>query len=154
MISRGALTYRSIDPTARIALTYKNFSECYRSAVTTYGVCLPGGVYRMEKYACGNSGNGGGRIRASLRKSYSTDPCERNCACRAVFKTLYAFFPTLLFHHNNICPVIVVSRSIPIFLVVARLRTHTYVCAMYVSYPYSPFLFLRQHIFLFSPCLF
>lgn len=44
--------------------------------------CLPGGVYRMEKYARGNSVNGRGRIRAR-RYVVKAAPYERGCRMHA-----------------------------------------------------------------------
>lgn len=105
---------RFSDHTRGIALACKNFSECYRSARNNVrAVFARRCVYRMEKYARGNSGNG--RLPDSraalppvkatpLRERAAPDPVE--CT---LFKARCVLPPTLLFR-NNICQVIVVPH--------------------------------------------
>lgn len=75
-------TYNSIDSASRIALTYKKFLRKFITAPQQRSPCLPGGVYRMEKYARGNSINGRGRIRAR-RYAVKAVPDKRGCRMHA-----------------------------------------------------------------------
>lgn len=122
-------------------LNVQNFSQCYRSTATQRTLCLPSGVYRMEKYAHGNFSNGRGRIRARAlhRKSYSmrtSMPVE----CTP-FKALYTFHPRHCIPPQQHSPGIILRVHSPqIRTTVVCRSTDEYICTRML--PFNPYFIL------------